>query len=85
MYQELVHESALVAPVMNETVGNGVMDYSTHIGHSGSRFYHLMNAVGVFSHLAIFTSIYTLAAASADRFYTSCKPIPQGSLKLSSE
>lgn len=78
MYQELVHESALV-------VSNTTLSDDSHIGYSDSKFYYLMNTVGMFSHLAIFTSIYTLAAASADRFYTSCKPIPQGSLKLSSE
>ena len=89
MYQELVYENALVPPSRNLSIAftDGIMEmaeHSTHIGHFDKKFLHLMNAVGVFSHLAIFTSIYTLAAASADRFYTSCKPVPNGSLKLSS-
>lgn len=47
-----------------------------------SKLERMLYCVGVLTHMAIFVSMYTLAAASADRFYTSRKPIISRSIKL---
>nr|XP_018669192.1 uncharacterized protein LOC108949833 [Ciona intestinalis] len=44
----------------------------------------IRNCLGVLAHVVIFVSVYTLAAASADRFYTSTKPISSRPITLSS-
>lgn len=96
LYMELSAEIAVTAWTNSSTEANTSFANSTRldkVSNTSGSVYDLlssngnletmMNSAGVVTHLAIFVSMYTLAAASADRFYTSTKPVSNRSIILS--
>ena len=56
-----------------------VAEFGYHLAKSAG----FRNSIGVLTHVSLFASLYTIAAASVDRFYTSTQPFANGYTRIS--
>lgn len=73
----------IVAHMSMNLVADAPLDRNSGFQHNVIEIFSSEFCIGVLTHISLFASLYTLAAASVDRFYTSSQPFANGSLRIS--